>query len=279
MIETREYSDGFERLVQTRSQAGDLVFGDDLFGNLPLEIAILVRKDGAFSPSNEDDLENRKIGVSENTDIHSFCIERFRDNQVELVLFSSESRAVQALKSRVVDAIALEEDEATSAESLNSAIRSAFTLNVDRVEGREIEETEKPRVTVGGWQTYDNKGQVVEKYEPFFDTGWDYLSRAEASTDKELLGGRVRMFYDPRGRVIRTVNPDGSEQRVAQGTINQSNLDAKSRRPDRVSALPVGGIHVRRERQRQTGEDSRRDTPTRESTRRLSTSLEHTIHC
>ena len=31
-----------------------------------------------------------------------------------------------------------------------------------------------PNVVVSGWQTYDNKGRVVEKYEPFFAQGWDY---------------------------------------------------------------------------------------------------------
>ncbi len=29
-------------------------------------------------------------------------------------------------------------------------------------------------VVVSGWQMYDNKGRVVEKYEPFFDQGWDF---------------------------------------------------------------------------------------------------------
>ncbi len=27
-------------------------------------------------------------------------------------------------------------------------------------------------------------------------------------------GEKTKMYYDPRGQVIRTVNPDGSEQRV-----------------------------------------------------------------
>src|SRR5262249_12224140 len=31
------------------------------------------------------------------------------------------------------------------------------------------------------------------------------------------LGQKATMFYDPRGQVVRTVNPDGSEQRVVHG--------------------------------------------------------------
>ncbi|QBQ55196.1 hypothetical protein [Nitrosococcus wardiae] len=70
----------------------------------------------------------------------------------------------------------------------------------------------QPNVVVSGWQTYDNKGRVIEKYEPFFACGWDY----QAPTNAER-GQKAEMFYDPRGQVIRTVNPDGSEQRVIYG--------------------------------------------------------------
>lgn len=69
-----------------------------------------------------------------------------------------------------------------------------------------------PRVVVSGWQTYDNKGRVVEKYEPFFSEGWNYAPPTDAQ-----LGQKATMFYDPRGQTIRTVNPDGSEQRVIYG--------------------------------------------------------------
>ncbi|WP_291409029.1 SpvB/TcaC N-terminal domain-containing protein [Actinophytocola sp.] len=126
-IETVEYSDGFGRLLQTRTQAEDVLFGDPDFGG------------GVLSP-----------------------------------------------------------DQATGSGG--------------EVAGRERGAADPQNVVVSGWQLYDNKGRVVEKYEPFFDTGWDYRPPAGAQ-----LGQRVRMFYDPRGQVIRTVNPDGSEQRVLYG--------------------------------------------------------------
>lgn len=91
-----------------------------------------------------------------------------------------------------------------------------------QVIGRRRDPNDPPNVVVSGWQIYDNKGQVVEKYEPFFDTGWDYLSLEEAERQRDdgirdLFGQRVMQFYDPRGQVIRTVNPDGSQQRVIYG--------------------------------------------------------------
>ncbi len=70
----------------------------------------------------------------------------------------------------------------------------------------------QPNVVVSGWQIYDNKGRVVEKYEPFYSVGWDYIAPTQAQ-----LGQKAEMDYDPRGQVIRTVNPDGSEQRVIYG--------------------------------------------------------------
>lgn len=69
-----------------------------------------------------------------------------------------------------------------------------------------------PFVVVSGWQVYDNKGHVVEKYEPFFSAGWAYAEPGEAQ-----FGQKTKLYYDPRGHVIRTANPDGSEQRTVHG--------------------------------------------------------------
>lgn len=126
-IETVEYSDGFGRLLQTRTQAEDVFFGDTAFAG-------------------------------------------------------------------------------------NAGLPLDQTLPGGAAAGQHIGPETPPRAVVSGWQIYDNKGQVVEKYEPFFSTGFDYAPPQEAQ-----MGQRVTMFYDPRGQVIRTLNPDGSEQRVIYG--------------------------------------------------------------
>lgn len=125
-IETIEYSDGFGRSLQTRTQAEDVLFGDQHFGG----------------------------GVL----------------------------------------------------SADQSIATGDTVGRRRAEG------EPPNVIISGWQVHDNKGRVVEKYEPFFSVGWDY-----APPGDEQMGQKATMFYDPRGQVIRSLNPDGSEQRVIYG--------------------------------------------------------------
>jgi RHS repeat-associated protein len=138
-LETVEYSDGFGRLLQTRTQAEDIIFGDPAFGNDVL-------------PSDQNDNEGTMVPVI----------------------------------------------------------------------GRQRGYDHPPNVVVSGWQRYDNKGQVVEKYEPFYDVGWDYDPPCD-----DKMGQKVVMFYDPRGQVIRTVNPDGSEQRVIFGVpLDLSNPDS-----------------------------------------------------
>src|SRR5262249_14096124 len=82
-------------------------------------------------------------------------------------------------------------------------------------------------VVVSGWQTYDNKGRVVEKYEPFYAAGYVYAPPLDAQ-----LGQKVVMFYDPRGRLIRTLNPDGSVAVVVLGIPEA--LD----QPDRFRPTP-----------------------------------------
>jgi RHS repeat-associated protein len=80
-----------------------------------------------------------------------------------------------------------------------------------------------PRVVVSGWQVYDHKGRVVERFEPFFANGWTYT--AAAPEDRR---SRVTMTYDALGRLVETRNPDGSSQRTVYGvpgTIEAPRLD------------------------------------------------------
>ena len=135
-IETVEFSDGFGRLLQTRTQAEDVLFGDPVFG-------------GEVLPADQNDTDGTQAPVV----------------------------------------------------------------------GRERAPDDPFNVVVSGWQIYDNKGRVVEKFESFFSSGFDYLSPEAEQTlfERDVLGHKVTMFYDPRGQVIRTVNPDGSEQRVIFG--------------------------------------------------------------
>jgi len=78
--------------------------------------------------------------------------------------------------------------------------------------GRRRARGDPDNVTVSGAQTHDNKGRVVEKYGPFYSAGWDYVEPLNAQRDK-----KATLFYDPRGHAIRTLSPDGSEQRVVFG--------------------------------------------------------------
>ena len=126
VIVSVEYSDGFGRVLQTRAQAEDTLFGDPAFG-------------GGVIPADQ------------------------------------------------------------------------FAPVGDTV-GRTRGPADPDNVIVTGWQVYDNKGRVVQKYEPFFSTGYDYAQPLDAQ-----LGQKATMFYDPRGQVVRTLNPDGSEQRVVLG--------------------------------------------------------------
>ena len=67
---------------------------------------------------------------------------------------------------------------------------------------------------VSGWQVYNNKGKIVEKYEPFFSQGWQYA----VPEVRPVPGEKATMYYDPRLQVIRTkINPDSSEQCAVYG--------------------------------------------------------------
>jgi RHS repeat-associated protein len=84
--------------------------------------------------------------------------------------------------------------------------------DLDELSADAVGTAQPERVVVSGWQTYDNKGRVVEKYEPFYATGFTYAAPGEAE-----LGRKAVIRYDPRGRMTRTTNPDGSQLRVVHG--------------------------------------------------------------
>ncbi len=68
------------------------------------------------------------------------------------------------------------------------------------------------RTVVSGWQTYDNKGRVVGKFEPFFGTGWTFQPEEESRR-----GRQVESFHAPRGNVVAVIDPNGSQERVILG--------------------------------------------------------------
>ena len=73
-----------------------------------------------------------------------------------------------------------------------------------------------PGVVVNGQRVYDNKGRVIAEFEPYFAAGWDFAPPEEAER-----GHLVVMFYDPRGRLVRSVQPDGSQQRIVFGVPHE----------------------------------------------------------
>jgi RHS repeat-associated protein len=141
VIESVQYSDGFGRLLQTRTQAEDILFGEPNFGG------------GVLSP----------------------------------------------------------DQSIVTGDAVGRARASGTPLNV----------------IVSGAQVYDNKGRVVEKFEAFFSTSMEYSAPNDVQS-----GQKVAIFYDPRGKVVGTLNPDGSEQRVIYG------IPVDLTNPDRFAPTP-----------------------------------------
>ena len=70
-----------------------------------------------------------------------------------------------------------------------------------------------------GWTVFNNKGQPVRRYEPFFTTtpGFEF-ARAE--------GVSAVLFYDPAQRVLATLNPDSSYAKTTFDPWYQNSWDA-----------------------------------------------------
>ena len=79
--------------------------------------------------------------------------------------------------------------------------------------------TVKSRWVASGWTIFNNKGKPVRQYEPFFDDTHDFKFGVTAGVSPIL-------FYDPVGRVVATVNPDHTWEKVLFDPWRQESWDA-----------------------------------------------------
>ena len=72
-----------------------------------------------------------------------------------------------------------------------------------------------------GRKVFDNKGNPVKQYEPFFSNSHEY----EDETELVEWGVTPILRYDPLGRLIHTDNPDGTFSKVEFGPWHQRSFD------------------------------------------------------
>src|SRR5205807_5263411 len=69
-----------------------------------------------------------------------------------------------------------------------------------------------------GWQLFNNKGKPVRQYEPFFST-------TPAFEFDRQNGVSSVLFYDPPERVVATLHPNHTYQKVAFSPWQQATWD------------------------------------------------------
>ena len=75
-----------------------------------------------------------------------------------------------------------------------------------------------PRWVGSGWTVFNNKGDPVKQYEPFFSASHDFeFARSD--------GVSPTLFYDPLGRVVATLNPNNSWEKVVFDPWRQKSWD------------------------------------------------------
>ncbi|MGE3141620.1 MAG: toxin TcdB middle/C-terminal domain-containing protein, partial [Thermoleophilia bacterium] len=70
-----------------------------------------------------------------------------------------------------------------------------------------------------GWAVFDNRGNPVRRYEPFFDDAPDFAFARAAGVSPILL-------HDPAGRVVATLHPDHSYEKVVFDPWHEASWDA-----------------------------------------------------
>lgn len=75
-----------------------------------------------------------------------------------------------------------------------------------------------PRWTTSGWTIFNNKGDPVKQYEPFFSA--DYAFEFGVT-----VGVSPTLFYDPVGRVVATLHPNRTWEKVIFDPWRQISYD------------------------------------------------------
>jgi RHS repeat-associated protein len=90
-----------------------------------------------------------------------------------------------------------------------------------------------PRWVASGWTIFNNKGQPVRRYEPFFSAGAEFeFGRA--------VGVSSTLFYDPLGRTLATLHPDHTYDKVRFDPWRQETWDVN----DTVTLDPLADPDV-----------------------------------
>ena len=75
-----------------------------------------------------------------------------------------------------------------------------------------------PRWTTNGWSVFNNKGNPVRQYEPFFSSSHSFEFAV-------TVGVSPTLFYDPVGRVVATLHPDHTWEKVIFDPWRQESHD------------------------------------------------------
>ncbi len=161
---------------------------------------------------------------------------QYHDSDTDSVIPTGHSDDVIIAKSysdgfgRVVQVRTQAESLVYGTQPLGSGILDP-DVTVSAVTGLLTPTTDGSRVLCSEWKRYDNKGRVVEAAEPYFDSGYTYQTPTQQ-------GALVQTYYDPIGRVVRTVNADGSESRIVRGTPPIVALKPALDNPDAFAPSP-----------------------------------------
>lgn len=91
----------------------------------------------------------------------------------------------------------------------------------------------QPRWVGSGWTIFNNKGKPVRQYEPFFNATHDYEFA-------RLVGVSPILFYDPVGRMVATIHPNNTWEKVVFDAWHQETWDVN----DTVLSDPKGDPDV-----------------------------------
>ena len=102
----------------------------------------------------------------------------------------------------------------TYSDGFGQEIQKAIPAEPGEISGVHVD----PRWVISGWTIINNKGKPVKQYEPFFWHTHNFKFRHAA-------GVSATLFYDPVGRVVSTLHPNHTYEKVVFDAWHQESWD------------------------------------------------------
>jgi RHS repeat-associated protein len=158
--------------------------------------------------------------ISKPTVVMEYDLDNWKDNQLPVFVHTSAREKHKDVQTNWLQSYTYSDGLGRELQTKVQA-EDGLAWHINETTGVKEQIQTSDRWTATGRTIYNNKGKVIKQYEPWFST----ISAYEPESELTEYGVTPVMYYDPAGRLVRTILPDENEITVEFDAWQQKNFD------------------------------------------------------